>query len=220
MSDEILSEILRNANRDNLFRQIIERARHKGALVQVFANSHDMESAYEGYVLDLGDDAFLLQEVDEEGHFDGTITMSFREVTEIREHSRLLCRLEALRSQDAEAPEDAEPGEEGEEYTGGDLIAGRLAMALAHRTLINVRVSSATDYRFVAGFVRTIAREFVQFNALTESGNPDGVATVRLRDISAVFEDDWQIRRAMQLYAKRGHLYDPAEFDAYQAPGE
>ncbi|MBI1320609.1 MAG: hypothetical protein GC168_16925 [Candidatus Hydrogenedens sp.] len=220
MSDEILSEILRNANRDNLFRQIIVRARSKGTLVQVFANAHDMESAYEGYVLDLGDDAFQLQEVDEEGQFDGIITMSFREVTEIREHSRLLCRLQVLREADADVDDEIEPGDEGEEYTGGDLILGRLQMAVAHETLINVRVSSSTDYRFVAGYVRSIDRDFVQFNALTESGNPDGVATVRLRDISAVFEDDWQIRRALKLYERRRDLYGPAEFDAYQAPGE
>src|SRR5690606_889232 len=118
-----------------------------------------MESAYEGYVLDLGDDAFLLQEIDEEGQLDGTITMSFREVTEIRESSRLLCRLEALRAADAEVEEVVESGEEGEEYTGGDLILGRLQLALAHDTLINVRVSSSTDYRFVAGYVRSIGRD-------------------------------------------------------------
>jgi len=218
MDDEILSEILRKANRDNLFQLIIERARDQGTLLQVYANGHDLETAYEGFVLETGDDAFLLQEIDDEGELDGTITMAYRSVLELREGSRLLCRLDALHG--ANRQEDYEAAEEGDEYSGADLIRGRLESAHANRRLINVRLASVTDFRHVAGFVRTITNAFVQFDVLTESGNPDGIATVRLEDIIAIYEDDWQIRRATKLYEQRHGLYDGAEFDAYRTPGE
>ena len=218
MDDEILSEILRKANRDNLFQLIIERARDQGSMLQVYANGHDMETAYEGFVLETGDDAFLLQEIDDEGELDGTVTMAYRAVLELREGSRLLCRMQALHGTNQDG--DFESGEEGDEYSGADLIRGRLESAHTNRRLINVRLVSNTDFRHVAGFVRTITSAFVQFDVLTESGNPDGIATVRLEDVIAIYEDDWQIRRALKLYERRMGLYDNAEFDTYRMPGE
>ena len=218
MSEEILNEILRNANRDDLFRQIVVRAYRTGTMIQVYANPVDLSGGYEGYVLEVGDDAFAMQELDDEGELEGVITLTFRSVMEICERSRLLCRLQALR--DAQKRAEYESGEEGEEYSQSDLIRGRLERARVRGDLVNVRISTPSDFRFVAGFVRSMNKEFAQFNALTESGNPDGIATVRMQDITAVFEDDWQIRRALLLHQSRENLYDEAESDAYEAPGE
>jgi len=53
---------------------------------------------------------------------------------------------------------------------------------------------------------------------VTYNGDPNGVATLRLRDVSTLFEDDWEIRRARRLYEMRDGLYDSAEFTSGSSP--
>ncbi len=214
MSEELLNEILRNANRNNLFRSIVERARDRGVLLEVHADRRDLDSGRIGFVLEVGEDGFTFQELDDEGDIDGVVTISFRSIVELRERSREICRIQALHQvQEEEAASD-----EDVEVSTADLIRGRLEAAQLNSTMIEVRIETDADCRHIRGFVTNVTSEFVQLNVVTYNGDPNGVATLRLQDVSTLFEDDWEIRRARRLYEMRDGLYDSAEFTSGSSP--
>lgn len=215
MSEELLNEILRNANRNNLFRDIVERARDKGQMIEVHADRRDLDTGRIGFVLEVGDDGFTFQELDEEGEMDGVVTIGFRSVVELRENSREICRIRAL----YEHPDEEEASDDDQSYASSDMIRNRLEAAQATGALIEVRIETDNDCRHVRGFVVGVSGEFVQMQTVTYNGDPNGMATMRLREVSTLFEDDWEIRRARRLYRLREGLYDSAEFN-HQAPPE
>lgn len=214
MSEELLNEILRNANRNNLFRTIVEKARDRGTMLEIHADRRDLDSGRIGFVLEVGEDGFTFQELDDEGDIDGVVTLSFRSLVELRERSREICRIQALHR----VEEETETSDEDVEVSAADMIRGRLEAAQMSNTLIEVRIETDADCRHVRGFVTNITGEFVQLNVVTYNGDPNGVATLRLRDVSTLFEDDWEIRRARRLYEMRDGLYDSAEFTSGSSP--
>ncbi len=214
MSEELLNEILRNANRNNLFRSIVEKARDRGTMLEIHADRRDLDSGRIGFVLEVGEDGFTFQELDDEGDIDGVVTLSFRSLVELRERSREICRIQALHR----VEEETETSDEDVEVSAADMIRGRLEAAQISNTLIEVRIETDSDCRHVRGFVTNITSEFVQLNVVTYNGDPNGVATLRLRDVSTLFEDDWEIRRARRLYEMRDGLYDSAEFTSGSSP--
>jgi hypothetical protein len=214
MSEELLNEILRNANRNNLFRSIVEKARDRGTMLEIHADRRDLDSGRIGFVLEVGEDGFTFQELDDEGDIDGVVTLSFRSLVELRERSREICRIQALHR----AEEEAETSDEDVEVSAADMIRGRLEAAQLSNTMIEVRIETDADCRHVRGFVTNVTGEFVQLNVVTYNGDPNGVATLRLQDVSTLFEDDWEIRRARRLYEMRDGLYDSAEFVSGSSP--
>lgn len=214
MSEELLNEILRNANRNNLFRSIVEKARDRGTMLEIHADRRDLDSGRIGFVLEVGEDGFTFQELDDEGDIDGVVTLSFRSLVELRERSREICRIQALHR----AEEEAETSDEDLEVSAADMIRGRLEAAQLSNTMIEVRIETDADCRHVRGFVTNVTGEFVQLNVVTYNGDPNGVATLRLQDVSTLFEDDWEIRRARRLYEMRDGLYDSAEFVSGSSP--
>lgn len=215
MSEELLNEILRNANRNNLFRDIVEKARDRGTLLEVHADRRDLDAGRIGFVLEVGDDGFSFQELDEEGEMDGVVTIGFRSVVELREESREICRIKALNDN----PEEGTASDDDQSYASADMIRNRLEAAQATGALIEVRIETDNDYRHIRGFIVGVSSEFVQMQTVTYNGDPNGRATMRLREISTLFEDDWEIRRARRLYRLRDGLYDGAEFN-HEAPPE
>ena len=215
MSEDLLNEILRNANRNNLFRTLVEKARDRGTLIELHADRRDLESGRIGFVLEVGDENFSFQELDDEGQIDGVVTISFRSILELRERSREVCRIQALH---ATQDQEDETSDEDIEYSSADLIRGRLEAAFAAGLMIEIRIETDSDYRHVRGFVSNLSRDFVQLNVVTYNGDPNGVATLRIQDISTLFEDDWEIRRARRLYEMRDGLYDSAEFEENPSP--
>lgn len=212
MSEELLNEILRNANRNNLFRSIVDGARDRGSMLEVHADRRNLDAGRIGFVLESGDDGFSFQELDDEGEPDGVVTLSFRSIIELRERSREICRLQALHR--AATEEHLAHSEDDASYSNAGVIRSRLESAQASRALIEVRIESDNDVRHIRGFVASVSRDFVQLNVVTFNGDPDGVATVKLNDVSTIFEDDWEIRRARKLYENRAGLYDSAEFES------
>jgi hypothetical protein len=211
MSEELLNEILRNANRNNLFKAIVDGARDRGSLLQVHADRRSLDSGRIGFVLESGDDGFTFQELDDEGEPDGVVTITFRSVIELRERSREICRLQTLHRANNEM---LVHGEDDHSYSSAGVIRNRLEAAQANNALIEVRLETENDVRHIRGFVHSVSRDFVQLNVVTYNGDPDGTATIKLNDVSTIFEDDWEIRRARRLYENRAGMYDSAEFEA------
>jgi len=204
MSDDLLREILREANRDDLFRKVLLQARTARQLVQVFANPQNLEQSHVGFVRSLGDDTLLLQELTWEGEPDGTTAFNMREIFQVSQNTRKLRRVQLLNAEGLHPSPDEETDIEEE---CNDCIETELTRAQELEQLVSLRVSTEHDYNQVGGFVRFVGEGYVQLEMITTAGEPDGMATLRVKDISCVMRDDRQHRAAMQYYRFREQLY-------------
>jgi hypothetical protein len=207
MSDELLREILRNANKENLFRALLVSAREGRVLVEVFADPKNLEASVTGFVRGMGEDTCTFEELDSDGEYDGMTTIRLRDVVEVVEDSYVLRRVAVLH-----AHAESLYGNACEEvFTDTeDAILGELEAAARAHELASCRLSSGHDYSFVVGFVKRIGEEFLQIARVTRWGEKDGVSTVRLQDISLIYRDDQPLRAARFLYMREN---DVAEGD-------
>ncbi len=210
MSEELLREILRNANRGDLYLQILREAREKNTLVQIHANPHDLEQPVIGYVRSIGDETCIVQELDWEGLPDGLTTITIRQIRQIQQNTRHLCRIAWLQQHH---PHPFDPMEI-EDLTEDpeDCLVSELELARDSGQLVNCRIASENDFVQVLGFVRDIVDGYVQIHLLTIWGEPDGVATVRLQDIVSIYRNDRQQNAAYTLYENRHEVYKQTEW--------
>ncbi len=211
VSEELLREILRNANRGDLFMKILQEAREKGTLLQIHANPHDLEQPVIGLVRSLGDETCIVQELDWEGLPDGLTTVSIRQIRQIMQNTRHLCRIAWLQQQQLPTQVVLEEEEFAEDPL--DCMISELETARDTGQLVNCRIASESDFIQALGFVHDIVDEYVQLNLLTIWGEPDGVATVRLQDIVGIYRNDRQQSVAYRLYQHRKDLYTQAEWN-------
>jgi len=207
MSDELIREILREANKGDLFRKILLDAREAGTLVQVRSNPQNLDQSIVGFVRGVGFDTCTIQEVSSEGEEDGSTAVSLRSILQISQNTRKLRRTRLLHEQSLAEPatDIANYDEETEDCISEELLRAREA-----ELLVSLRVATEHDYTQVGGFVREVQDGYVQIQMITTAGEPDGVATVRLADIVCVMRDDRHHRAALQFYRNRHLLYGDA----------
>lgn len=210
MSDDLLREILREANKGDLFRKILTQARVSKTLVQIYANPQNLEQSHVGFVRSLGEETVLLQELTCEGEPDGTTAFGIRQILEIAQNTRKLRRVQLLHERGLHliGGGDAGISEESE-----DCVEDELQRALEAEEIVSLRVTTDHDYSQVGGFVRYVGDGYVQVELITTVGEPDGLATLRITDVSCVMRNDRQHRAAMQYYKHREELYGPRGAD-------
>lgn len=194
MSDDLLREILKEANRNDLFRQVLSKARQQRTLVQIHANAQNLEQSHLGYVRSVGDETLLLQELTWEGETDGTTAFNMRDIVQISQNTRKLRRVQLLHDEGL-PPEDLEIETLEEECS--DCVEAELQRAQSNGELVSLRVATDHDYNQIGGFVTLVGDGYVQLEMLTTAGEPDGVCTIRVRDIASVMRNDRQHRAAM-----------------------
>lgn len=204
MSEDLLREILGNANKNDTFRLLLIRAQEARALVQVYANPHNLDEFIMGYVRSVGADTCTMEELRYTGEPDGNNTFLMRDVVEIARDTRLLRRIELLQEH-AEA--DGEEDEEGFEPEVADCIAVELERALGRNEIVNCKITTPRDFRHVSGFVRSLLNGYVQIELITMEGDLDGMATIRVADISSVYRNEKRQQAAMLFHSEQDRLY-------------
>ena len=210
MSDDIIREILREANKSDLFRKVLLQARSARRLVQVFANAQNLDQSHVGFVRNLGEDTLLLQELTWEGEPDGTTAFNMRELIQVSENTRKLRRVQLLNEQGLH-PFGESLDHFDEEAV--DCVETELKRAQEQEQLVSLRISTDHDYSQLGGFVRFVGDGYVQLELITTAGEPDGLATLRMKDVACVMRDDRQHRAAMQYYRFRAQLYGHGQRD-------
>lgn len=180
MSEDLLREILGNANKNDTFRLLLIRAQEARALVQVYANPHNLDEFVVGYVRSVGADTCTLEELRYTGEPDGNNTFLMRDVVEIASDTRLLRRIELLQEH---AETEIEEDEESFEPEVSDCISVELERALGRNEIVNCKITTPRDFRHVSGFVRSLLNGYVQIELITMEGDLDGMATIRVGDI-------------------------------------
>lgn len=208
MSDELLREILREANRDELFRKALEEARDAGCMVEVHANVVDLEHSVIGFVHSVGLDLCHVLEIGETGLPDGLASFHLSDVRHIARDTRGLCRRRLLyenraRFIDLDPPAFLEPEDVSIEGHLHALIDARDSGAM-----VSVRIATEQDFRHVNGRVRSIHDGYAEIARIDRHGEPDGVSLLRLRDIALVYRNDQRQRMAELWHAHRDSLYD------------
>lgn len=210
MSDDLLRDILREANKGDMFRKVLAQARDTKSLVQIYANAQNLEQSHIGFVRSLGGETLLLQELTWEGETDGTTAFGMREVLEIATNTRKLRRTQLLFEQGLH---DLSEEEEIIEEECDNCVEEELKRAQSAEELVSLRVATEHDYTQVGGFVRYVGDGYVQVEMITTAGEPDGLATLRIKEVACVMRNDRQHRAAMQFYKYREQLYgqEPSE---------
>lgn len=202
MSEDLLREILGNANKNDTFRQLLAQARDQHTLIQVFANPHNLDEHVIGYVRSLGADTCTMEEIRSTGDEDGNNSFLIRDVIQIAEDTRLLRRIEILR-------ERGHAIEESETFLSevSDCFLTELERAQGLHEMVNCKIATLRDYRHVSGFVRNIKDGYVQIALITMEGDPDGLATIRINDIVSVYRNEKRQQAAMLFHSERDRLY-------------
>jgi hypothetical protein len=203
MSEDLLREILGNANRNDTFRQLLIRAQEARALVQVYANPHNLDEFVVGYVRSVGPDTCTMEELRFNGEHDGNNTFFMRDIVQIASDTRLLRRIELLQER---AGEEAVRDDDLDAEVA-DCIQVELERAMARRDMVNCKIISHRDFRHVSGFVRAVLEGYVQIELITMEGDPDGVATIRVSDIASVYRNEKRQQAAMLFHSERDRLY-------------
>lgn len=202
MSEDLLREILGNANRNDTFRQLLIHGQATQTLLQVFANPHNLDEYIVGYVRSVGPDTCTMEEIRYTGESDGNNSFLIRDVIQISEDSRLLRRIEILRERtsDIEEPEEFAP-------EVADCFLTELARAQAMHEMVNCKIATSRDFRHVSGFVHAIKDGYAQIALITMEGDPDGLATIRLNDVVSVYRNEKRQQAAMLFHSERDRLY-------------
>ena len=203
MSEDLLREILGNANRNDTFRQLLIRAQEARALVQVYANPHNLDEFVIGYVRSVGPDTCTMEELRFNGEADGNNTFFMRDIVQIASDTRLLRRIELLQER---AGEEVVRDDDLDAEVA-DCIQVELERAMARRDMVNCKITSPRDFRHVSGFVRAVLEGYVQIELITMEGDPDGVATIRVSDIASVYRNEKRQQAAMLFHSERDRLY-------------
>lgn len=190
--------------------KILREARRRGSLIQIHANPHDLEQPVIGFVRSLGDETCIVQELDWEGLPDGLTTVSIRQIRQIMQNTRHLCRLAFLQQEENGVQTGLEVDDIADDPL--DCMRAELEAARDAGQLVNCRVASESDFIQAMGFVQDIIDGYVQLNLLTIWGEPDGEATVRLQDIVGIYRNDRQQSVAYRLFQHRHALYQQAEW--------
>lgn len=202
MSEDLLREILGNANKNDTFRQLLIRAHERQMLLQVFANPHNLDEFIIGYVNSIGPDTCTMEEIRYSGEGDGNNSFLIRDVIEIAEDTRLLRRVALLREHTEEIAEAEEIDTE-----VSDCFITELERAFARHEMVNCKIATPRDFRHVSGFVRDIRDGYVQIALVTMEGDPDGTATIRINDIVSVYRNEKRQQAAMLFHSERDRLY-------------
>jgi len=203
MSEDLLREILGNANRNDTFRQLLVRAQDAHALVQVYANPFNLDESTIGYVRTVGPDTCTMEEIRYTGEPDGNNTFLMRDIVQIATDTRMLRRIELLQ----ERPEALALDDEDEIPEVPDCILSELEQACARREMVNCKVTTPRDFRHVSGFVRAILNGYAEIEMITMEGDPDGLATIRVSDIASVYRNEKRQQAAMLFHSERDRLY-------------
>ncbi len=206
MSEDLLREILGNANKNDTFRLLLVRAQEARALVQVYANPHNLDEFIVGYVRSVGADTCTMEELRYTGEHDGNNTFLMRDVVEIATDTRLLRRIELLQEH-VEVEAEGEEDEESFEPEVSDCISIELERALGRNEIVNCKITTPRDFRHVSGFVRSLLNGYVQIELITMEGDLDGMATIRVGDISSVYRNEKRQQAAMLFHSEQDRLY-------------
>ncbi len=202
MSEDLLREILGNANKNDTFRQLLVRTQDARTLVQVFSNPHNLDESTIGYVRSIGPDTCTMEEMRYTGEADGNNTFFLRDVIQIATDTRLLRRIELLQERN-----DADDEEDGIAPEASDCIVAELKHAQARLEMVNCKIATPRDFRHVSGFVRSIIDGYAEIDVITMEGDPDGVATIRVNDITSVYRNEKRQQAAMLFHSERDRLY-------------
>jgi hypothetical protein len=218
VSDELLREIVQNANRDEQFRKQLIEAQRQHSLVEIYANPQDLDQGTIGFVLGVGHDTCRIQEVDEEGMPDGATTISLRDVRQVAWNTRFLCRLKLLfenRSSFFDTAEEAQDEDDEAEAPVLDDVLYELCQAMHNKHMISVRVATDQDYRHANGYVRRLTGGYLELDRVDRFGESDGKALVRIKDVVMIYRNDRRQQMAMLWREHRKDIYKDAEHFHY-----
>ena len=208
MNEELFDEILKKAAREDLYHRILKESLDGGTPVVLYANPRDLEAWTFGYVQRVGDHTVSLQQLDADGEFEGTVSLRIGDIVVIMQDTRFERRARLLQEHlgtviDANA--------EAEDLDEREVFLEELRSAKASGDVVNCRVSSDRDSQEVVGFVAEVTGDFAQIRMLTPDGEPNGLATLRLEDISRISRNEKYLNHLQILYERRKELY----FDGY-----
>lgn len=202
MSEDLLREILGNANKNDTFRLLLIQARDRQSLIQVYANPHNLDEFVIGYVRTVGPDTCTMEEIRFNGEDDGNNSFLIRDVVQIAEDTRLLRRVALLRecAHLLGDPDGLEP-------ETSDCFITELERAQARHEMVNCKIATHRDFRHVTGFVDQLKDGYVRIAIVTMEGDPDGLATIRVNDIVSVYRNEKRQQAAMLFHSERDRLY-------------
>lgn len=193
-----------------IYREILLKAQQERTLVAVHTDPEDLDMFDVGYVRSVGDADFTLDSVSPEGEPEGILGRRFSQILRISQDSRYLRQI-ALLVEKLDKSGWAKQPPEPPEATPCSCFLDELKLARRHRQPVALQVGTYTDVQDVIGFVRKITDTYVQILDLTTDGLPDGMSTVKLKDIYSLVWGGKEQRVTALFYRHRKKLYGGAE---------
>lgn len=184
----------------NIFLHLFEAAKTEEKLIAIHTDKEIVSRFAAGYIHEYDDTMVYLKSVDPEGNDDGYIYIQIADVYQVEYNSRYLNRLQLLIRRQSEL---VTPPCIAEQQQGENYLISLIKQAMADHLILSI--NSIYDYSLL-GYVKDIDDQYLQVQGITDDGDDDGIAAIRIEDIKRVDIAGTNEKKAEVFYINRSLL--------------
>lgn len=173
--------------------EMLRSAMQNGELVEAYSNPEDTDRCAVGYVIAMDEDSVILRNIHPSGCEDGYTWYRTERIYRTNIRTRYMRCLEMLMDKDFQ-PEYLPEGDE-------SLAARLLRFAMEHELVTQIELNDSDNWD-LTGLV-TETGEGVTAALLSDEGEEDGIAAIRLEDITEICCGDDREKKIGRLYRMR-----------------
>lgn len=173
--------------------EMLRSAMQNGELVEAYSNPEDTDRCAVGYVIAMDEDSVILQNIHPSGCADGYTWYSTDRIYRTNVRTRYMKCLEMLMDKDIQPKRLPESDE--------SLAARLLRFAMEHELVTQIELNDSDNWD-LTGLVTEMG-EGVNVALLNDEGEEDGIAAVRLEDITEICCGDDREIKIGRLYEMR-----------------
>ena len=172
----------------------LQRLKDEGKLVSIFSDVNDSNNFSVGYVAGINDSHFILASITPTGEYDGFLLKEATSIYMVSTDSRYIDKLSTLI--------DINKTKFDAFFGCDDLVQQLLTYAKRTATIVSVELinSGGVD---CSGFVEFFNNNICKIQEINEFGEPDGMSTISVSEITKISCDDSNDRPVKLLNESR-----------------
>ena len=174
-------------------RKLLERFKEENKVVSICSDPSDTNTCWTGFVVDVDDNHVLLAHITSNGFYEGFVLISTEDVLYVEEGNKYEKRLHKL----YELRKQSHPNVV--LNSDVDLLEGILQFCKDEGKVLSIELVEDDDYD-PAGFVHEICEDYVCLEKLTNDGERNGFAYVKMENIHKIFVDGLNEQNISLLY--------------------
>ena len=161
-----------------MFTKKLKELKENKQIAAFYTNIDDTSKFSVGYVLDYNEDYFLLAEISPKGLNDGFVVNEINNIIRINVDSRYENKIKVLAEYQKTIHENIE-------FQTDDIVFEVLKFAKIKNYIVSIELINSGFYD-IQGYVATIEKDNCLINQVTEYGDVDGMAVIKLSDITKI----------------------------------